>query len=90
MLRDIDDLRDKKTVVELARQLQAKGAVNVLVSMAGDGAVLVAEDGSVHEADEGEGIKLPKWRWFKGYIKYVLPAIIIFTFCLGIYNLFFK
>lgn len=52
----IDDLRDKKTVVELARQLQAKGAVNVLVSMAGDGAVLVAEDGSVHEAEAPKGI----------------------------------
>lgn len=47
-------------------------------------------DNFIKEADEGEGIKLPKWRWFKGYIKYVLPAIIIFTFCLGIYNLFFK
>lgn len=47
-------------------------------------------DNFIKEADEGEGAKLPKGAWFKVYIKYVLPAIIIFTFGLGIYNLFFK
>ena len=31
-----------------ARKLQEKGARNVLVSMAGEGAVLVAENGEVH------------------------------------------
>lgn len=34
-------------IVEDARQLQEKGAMNVLISMAGDGAILVAEDGQV-------------------------------------------
>lgn len=52
----IDDLKDKKQVAEYARKLQEKGAVNVLVSMAGDGAVLVAEDGTVYEAEAPEGV----------------------------------
>lgn len=52
----IDDLRDKKQVVEYARRLQDKGARNVLVSMAGDGAVLVAEDGTVYESEAPKGI----------------------------------
>ena len=34
-------------IAEYARKLQEMGARNVLVSMAGDGAILVAEDGSV-------------------------------------------
>lgn len=41
--------------MEYARKLQEKGAVNVLVSMAGDGAVLVAEDGSVCESEAPSG-----------------------------------
>ncbi len=42
-------------VVSYARQLQERGARNVLVSMAGEGAVLVAEDGSVLEAPAPHG-----------------------------------
>lgn len=42
-------------VVPYARQLQERGARNVLVSMAGEGAVLVAEDGSVLEAPAPHG-----------------------------------
>lgn len=41
-------LSTREDVVPYARKLQAQGARNVLISMAGQGAVLVAEDGSVH------------------------------------------
>ncbi len=42
------ELTTREEVVPYARQLQGKGAVNVLVSMAGEGAVLVDGDGDVH------------------------------------------
>lgn len=49
------ELSEKAEVIEYAKKLQEKGARNVLVSMAGDGAVLVAEDGSVYEAEAPKG-----------------------------------
>lgn len=49
-------LTKRKEVAPYARKLQERGARNVLVSMAGEGAVLVAEDGSVHEAPAPEGV----------------------------------
>lgn len=49
-------LMDEKDVVEYAKRLQEKGARNVLVSMAGDGALLVTEDGSVHQMGVAEGV----------------------------------
>ncbi len=42
------DLPTKEDIIEGARQLQAQGAQNVLVSMAGDGAILVDATGAVH------------------------------------------
>ena len=48
-------LRTKEDVVLYAEKLQEMGACNVLVSMAGDGAVLVAENGSVYQAEAPEG-----------------------------------
>ena len=51
----VDDLRDKTEVVTYAKKLQEKGARNVLISMAGDGAVLVAEDGSVFMSEAPKG-----------------------------------
>lgn len=41
-------LSTREAVIPYARKLQEQGAKNVLISMAGQGAVLVAEDGSVH------------------------------------------
>ena len=41
-------LSTKEEVLEGAKELQALGARNVLVSMAGDGAVLLTEDGAVY------------------------------------------
>lgn len=38
-----------------AKRLQEKGAINVLISMAGEGAILVAEDGGVHKIGVPEG-----------------------------------
>lgn len=51
----VENLTDKQEVVKYAKLLQEKGAENVLVSMAGDGAVLVAADGSVYEAEAPRG-----------------------------------
>lgn len=48
-------ITDKKDVITYAKKMQEKGARNVLVSMAGDGAVLVAEDGSVFQAETPKG-----------------------------------
>ena len=52
----VDVPKDKNVVVDYAKRLQEKGARNVLVSMAGDGAVLVAENGQIFtsEAPKGE------------------------------------
>ena len=50
------ELADKAEVICYAGKLQEQGARNVLVSMAGDGAVLIAEDGSVHQSKAPEGV----------------------------------
>lgn len=42
------ELKDNDEIIEHAKKLQEKGARNVLVSMAGDGAILVTEDGDAH------------------------------------------
>lgn len=49
------ELNTREAVVPYARKLQEMGARNVLVSMAGEGSVLVAEDNTVvsHEAPKG-------------------------------------
>ena len=49
------ELKTRKDVIPYGKKLQEKGARNVLVSMAGDGAVLVAEDGSVFQAEAPKG-----------------------------------
>ena len=48
-------LATRDEVVPYARKLQERGARNVLISMAGEGAVLVAEDGTVHESPAPRG-----------------------------------
>lgn len=49
------ELKTREEVVPYARKLQEKGARNVLVSMAGEGAVLITEAGDVlmHDAPKG-------------------------------------
>lgn len=42
------ELPDDESIFAAARDLQGKGARNVLVSLGGDGALLLTEDGAVH------------------------------------------
>lgn len=48
-------LTTREEVIPYGKKLQKQGARNVLISMAGEGAVLVAEDGSVYEAPAPKG-----------------------------------
>lgn len=48
-------LRTREEVIPYARKLQEEGACNVLVSMAGQGAVLVDETGAVHARPAPKG-----------------------------------
>lgn len=49
-------LSTREEVVPWAVKLRERGAVNVLVSLAGDGAVLAAEDGSIYQSPAPEGV----------------------------------
>lgn len=48
-------LETKEDVIPYARKMQDMGAVNVLISMGGKGAVLIDEHGKVYEADAPKG-----------------------------------
>ena len=48
-------LKTRDEVVPYARKLQDMGARNVLISMAGEGAVLVTEEGEVYESEAPKG-----------------------------------
>ncbi len=48
-------LKTKEDVIPYARRMQEKGARNVLVSMAGEGALLVTEEGRVYESMPPKG-----------------------------------
>lgn len=50
------ELNGKTDVIVYAKKLQDMGAENVLVSMAGEGAVLVTKDGSIYESEAPAGI----------------------------------
>ncbi len=50
-----ETIATKEAALFYAKKLQEMGAVNVLVSLAGEGAVFAAEDGSVLEADAPKG-----------------------------------
>lgn len=43
-------LKTREEVIPYGRKLQEKGARNVLISMAGEGAVLIAENGEVYSS----------------------------------------
>ncbi len=49
------ELKTREAVVPYAKKLQEEGAQNVLVSMAGEGAVLVAADKTVYDTKAPEG-----------------------------------
>lgn len=48
-------IKEKPEVIKYAKKLQEQGARNVLVSMAGEGAVLVAEDSTVYQSEAPKG-----------------------------------
>ncbi|WP_024613252.1 1-phosphofructokinase [Clostridium sp. Ade.TY] len=49
-------INSEDEIIKYAKKLQDMGAVNVLISMAGDGAILISENGDVlkHKAPKGE------------------------------------
>lgn len=49
-------LKSREEIIHHARLLQEKGALNVLVSMAGDGAILLTEQGDVYEMAAPRGV----------------------------------
>ena len=49
-------LKTRKEVIPYAEKMRAQGAQNVLVSMAGEGAVLAAEDGKIYECAAPKGV----------------------------------
>ena len=49
------ELRTREEVIPYARKLQEEGARNVLISMAGEGAVLLAENGDVYQSEAPKG-----------------------------------
>lgn len=49
------ELHSEEEIIEYAKKLQEKGAENVLVSMAGDGAVLLTKDGDVYTGKPPKG-----------------------------------
>ena len=49
------ELKTRESVVPYAKKLQEMGAENVLISMAGEGGVLVAKDGSVYMSEAPKG-----------------------------------
>lgn len=48
-------LKTKEEIIEHAKKLQEMGARNVLISMAGDGAMLLTEDGTVYQSPAPKG-----------------------------------
>lgn len=50
------ELKTRESVVPYGKRLQEMGARNVLISMAGEGAVLIAEDGQVYDAPAPKGV----------------------------------
>lgn len=50
------ELKTEDEIVKYARLLQERGAQNVLISMAGDGAILVAQDGRIYSRKPPKGV----------------------------------
>lgn len=50
------NLKTEEEIVHYAVKLQEKGARNVLVSMAGDGAILITEEGRIYKKEPPKGV----------------------------------
>lgn len=48
-------LKDNEEIIKYAKELQKMGARNVLISMAGDGAIFIAEDGATYQSPAPKG-----------------------------------
>lgn len=48
-------LNSNEDIIFYAKKLQEEGARNVLISMAGDGAILITEDGDIFKTDVPKG-----------------------------------
>lgn len=49
------ELKTDDEIINCAKELQRMGAQNVLISMAGDGAILIGENGEVHKSNVPKG-----------------------------------
>jgi len=49
-------LKNREDIIDSAKRLQEMGAQNVLISMAGDGAILIGENARVYEMEAPKGI----------------------------------
>lgn len=49
------ELKTNEEIISYGKKLQERGARNVLISMAGDGAIFLGEDGSVYESEAPKG-----------------------------------
>lgn len=49
------DIKTEKDIITYASRLQEMGAENVLISLAGDGALLISEDGKIHRKQPPQG-----------------------------------
>lgn len=49
------ELKTDDEIIHYAKKLQERGAENVLISMAGDGAILITKDGEVHKSGVPKG-----------------------------------
>ena len=48
-------IKTEQKIIDYAKKLQDKGARNVLVSRAGDGAILIAENGDIYKSPAPKG-----------------------------------
>src|SRR5665647_206716 len=49
-------LNNREDIIKSAKRLQEMGAQNVLISMAGDGAILIGENGKIYEMKAPKGV----------------------------------
>lgn len=50
------EVQSQDMIIDCAKKLQEQGARNVLVSMAGDGAILLCEDGAIYHSEAPKGV----------------------------------
>ena len=91
LLSDIQPLGDGSTIMDLEDFIVS----NILLPLGSLVFVLFCTskrgwgwDNFIKEANEGKGIKFPKWLY--GYVKYVIPVIILIVFGVGLFDVLSK